>query len=101
MNRQKYQSSISVPNAFSYWHFIPVLLTKTEYVRPDRMAYYSFSTHKELLQRHELQISENYTCTYTERSTAIKRLLKRAVDTTVMHTFSQFSEGLMIVVEVT
>jgi 2-polyprenyl-3-methyl-5-hydroxy-6-metoxy-1,4-benzoquinol methylase len=100
MKRHKSKLIISVPNAFSYRHFLPVLLRKTEFVMPDHTAYYSFSTLTELLQRHDLQISERHTCTYTEGSTAVKRLVKRAMNATVRHTFPQVSEGLMVVAHV-
>jgi 2-polyprenyl-3-methyl-5-hydroxy-6-metoxy-1,4-benzoquinol methylase len=99
MRRHKSRLIISVPNAFSYRHFIPVLLSKTEFVMPDHTAYYSFSTLRELLQRHDLQIIEHYTCTYSEGSTAVKRLLKRTMNAAVMRTFPQVSEGLMIVAQ--
>lgn len=100
MKHHKSKLIISVPNAFSYRHFLPVLLTKTEYVMPDHTAYYSFSTLSELLQRHDLQINECYTCTCTEGSSTVKRFLKRTLNTAVAGTFPQVSEGLMVVAEV-
>jgi 2-polyprenyl-3-methyl-5-hydroxy-6-metoxy-1,4-benzoquinol methylase len=100
MKRHKSKLIISVPNAFSYRHFIPVLLTKTEYVMPDHTAYYSFSTLTELLKRHGLKISQRFTCTYAEGSTGMKRLIKRGMNATIRHTFPQVSEGLMVVVEI-
>jgi len=92
---------ISVPNAFSLRHFVPVLLHRTELVMPDHTAYYSFSTLKELLQRCDLEIVEGYTFNSTGLDlSAIKRRLKRSFNTILMHTFPQVSEGLMVLVQV-
>ena len=101
MKREKSKLVISVPNAFSIRHFVPVMLRQTERVMDDHTAYYSFSTLRELLRRHDLRVSESYIFSNVgQGSSGFKRLLKRTMNATLMHTFPQVSEGLMVVADV-
>jgi 2-polyprenyl-3-methyl-5-hydroxy-6-metoxy-1,4-benzoquinol methylase len=101
MKREKSKLVISVPNAFSIRHFVPVMLRQTERVMTDHTAYYSFSTLRELLRRHDLRVTASYIFSNVgQGSSGFKRLLKRTMNATLMHTFPQVSEGLMVVADV-
>lgn len=90
MKRQKSKLIISIPNAFSFRHFVPVMLKQTELVMPDHTAYYSFSTLKELLNRCDLRITESYTfCNGANNASAIRRLLRRTMNATFTRAFPQ------------
>jgi 2-polyprenyl-3-methyl-5-hydroxy-6-metoxy-1,4-benzoquinol methylase len=52
---------ISTPQSFSIKRMLPMLFWSYEYVHPDHIAYFSFSTLFRLLSRYDLEIEQVYT----------------------------------------
>jgi len=91
---------LSVPNAFSLRHFLPLLLRRTELVMPDHTAYYSITTLSELLGRYGLRIREIHMCMNgAGKSSRIVRSLKRVLTGTLFQLYPQVSEGILVVAE--
>ncbi|MBI4434414.1 class I SAM-dependent methyltransferase [Candidatus Uhrbacteria bacterium] len=89
---------LTVPNAFSVRHAIPMAAWRKEFVMPDHTAYFSPSTLTALLGRYHLQIERFYAHSNTEQiASRSKRALKRVLDATLFTLAPQLAEGLIAV----
>ncbi len=90
---------LTVPNAFSIRHFIPMALQRKELVMPDHTAYFSPSTLAALLGRYHLSIDRLFVHSDVERVTSVsKRAIKTMLAATLFRAAPQLAEGLIAVV---
>lgn len=100
MKYSKCRLIVTVPNAFSFRHFVSFMCSKTELVMPDHTAYYSFTTLATLLGRYNLRVCEAYSYTNVDpKSSTLNRFAKRALNVTLLQAFPQVSEGIIAVAE--
>ncbi len=98
MRRKRAILIVTVPNAFSTRHFLGVLLAGRELVRPDHCCYFSYSTLKELLGRHNLQVVEYYAYSQIRQGMVWwKRIIKMVLNRTVLRISPFAAEGLVAI----
>jgi predicted TPR repeat methyltransferase len=97
-NKSKSILIVTVPNAFSLRHFVPVFLNKKEFVLPDHNFYFSYSTLKALLESCGLNLIDFYTYSNLNKNLKpLKRFAKNILNNTILK-FSPFSaEGLIAI----
>lgn len=84
------QMIVTTPDAFSLHRFL-LALAGREYVHPDHVCYYSYSTLRHLLQRHGFSVTEELAYVLAGRLTVFRKLLARANP--------HFGSGLIFVVK--
>jgi methyltransferase family protein len=84
---------ISVPNAFWFEGFIHVLLG-TEKVHPEHVAYYSYYTVKQLLERAGLDVQDCRPCSY--QLSTWKKALTDSLQKPIMWLSPHFAAGYVL-----
>jgi 2-polyprenyl-3-methyl-5-hydroxy-6-metoxy-1,4-benzoquinol methylase len=100
MKRLSCRAIITVPNAFSLKHFLPLALLRKELVMPDHVCYYSLTTLRGLLSRSNLRIVETAMYSTADRIPSTgRRLIQTFADKTVLRFAPQLADGIIVVVE--
>lgn len=82
---------VTTPDALSLHRFV-LALAGREYVHPDHMCYYSYSTLRHLLQSHGFTVTEELAYVLEGRVTVFRKLLAKANP--------HFANGLIFVVSI-
>ena len=97
-NKSKSILIVTVPNAFSLRHFVPVFLNKKEFVLPDHNFYFSYCTLKALLESSGLKIIDFYTYSNLHKNLKpLKKFAKKIINQTIFRFAPFCAQGLIAI----
>lgn len=89
---------VTVPNAFSFRHMLPLAFRRRELVMDDHTAYHSFQTMRALLTRHGFTPVEHYAASDTTSANGKgAAMAKRVLNASLLRVMPQVAEGLIVV----